>query len=69
MGMSEMHQGWWDPRLRSSRGWGTREAGAAPVPHCASAWGGCGGLAGPKQALVSLQPLALTSLSMPGFSS
>lgn len=67
MGMSEMHQGWWDPRFCSSRCWGTREAGAACL--CASTWESCGGLAGPKQALISLQPLALKSLSMPGFSS
>lgn len=48
MGMFEMHQDWWDPKPCSSRGWGAREAGAAPVPLCASAWGGCGWLASPK---------------------
>lgn len=39
VGIFEMHQGWWDPKLCSCRGWGAKEAGAAPVPHCASAWG------------------------------
>lgn len=48
MGMFEMHQGWWNPKLCNSRGWGAREAVTAPVSHCASAWGGCGGLASPK---------------------
>lgn len=32
MGMFEMHQGWWDPKLCNSRSWGAREAGQLLCP-------------------------------------
>lgn len=32
MGMSELHQGWWDPKLCSSRGWGQGRQGQPLYP-------------------------------------
>lgn len=67
VGIFEMHQGWWDPKL-CSRGWGGKGGRGSPCAPLCFCLGVSGGLASPKQALISVQPLSLKSFSMPGFS-